>query len=48
MNIDRIKSQLAQLIALPSITCTDPKQDMSNVAVVELIALWASRPWFSL
>jgi len=41
MNIDRIKSQLAQLIALPSITCTDPKQDMSNVAVVELIALWA-------
>lgn len=41
MNIDRIKSQLAQLIALPSITCTDPKQDMSNVAVVERIALWA-------
>ncbi|MDZ4297091.1 MAG: acetylornithine deacetylase [Moraxellaceae bacterium] len=41
MNSARIKSQLAQLIALPSITCTDQKQDMSNVAVVELIALWA-------
>ncbi len=41
MNSARIKSQLAQLIAIPSITCTDPKQDMSNLAVVEQIAVWA-------
>ncbi|WP_075184840.1 acetylornithine deacetylase [Teredinibacter haidensis] len=34
--------RLGQLIALPSVSCTSPKLDMSNRPVVELLANWLS------
>ena len=34
---------LSQLIALPSISCSDPRIDQSNLLVVELLADWLQR-----
>lgn len=39
--------QLQQLIALPSVSCTDPNIDQSNVAVIDLLASWFSSMGFS-
>ncbi len=38
--------QLAQLIALPSVSCTDPAIDQSNIAVIELLASWLTHLGF--
>ena len=32
--------QLSQLVAIPSVSCTDPHLDQGNLAVVELLASW--------
>jgi acetylornithine deacetylase len=42
----RLKQQIAELTALPSITCTHPEQDMPNVAVIERLAEWFSDAGF--
>jgi len=34
--------QLTQLVALPSVSCTDPAIDQGNIAVIELLANWLS------
>jgi len=34
------KSQLAQLVALPSVSCAVPSWDMPNLPVIELLANW--------
>jgi acetylornithine deacetylase len=39
--------QLTQLVALPSVSCTDPHIDQSNIAVIELLASWFSSMGFS-
>ncbi|MBK9184980.1 MAG: acetylornithine deacetylase [Moraxellaceae bacterium] len=39
--------QLQQLIALPSVSCTDSNIDQSNVAVIDLLASWFSSMGFS-
>lgn len=40
MNINRYIDRLQQLVADPSISCSDPKYDMSNQGVVNLLANW--------
>ena len=35
-----LKQQLQQLVAIPSVSATDPKLDMGNLGVVELLASW--------
>ena len=42
MNIDQkqFSDQLAQLIATPSISCTNPTLDMGNRQVIDLLANW--------
>ncbi len=40
MNYSRYKTQLAQLVALPSVSCTHKDWDMTNRPVVELLASW--------
>lgn len=35
-----LKQQLQQLVAAPSVSATDPKLDMGNRGVVELLAAW--------
>lgn len=39
--------QLQQLVALPSVSCTDLHIDQSNIAVIELLASWLSSMGFS-
>lgn len=34
--------QLSQLVALPSVSCTDPNIDQGNQAVIDLLASWLS------
>ena len=34
------QSQLAQLVALPSVSCAVPSWDMANLPVIELLATW--------
>lgn len=36
------QSQLAQLVALPSVSCAVPSWDMANLPVIELLATWFS------
>ncbi|MEX2961728.1 acetylornithine deacetylase [Microbulbifer sp. TYP-18] len=38
--VPNLMRQLQQLVALPSVSATDPKLDMGNLAVVELLAAW--------
>ncbi len=39
--------QLRQLVALPSISCTDPALDQGNLPVVEMLAQWLSEAGFT-
>ncbi len=38
--IPKLATQLAQLIATPSVSCTAPNWDQSNLPVIELLASW--------
>lgn len=40
MNTPSLQAMLARLIALPSISCTNPRQDRGNREVVEQLANW--------
>jgi len=40
MNNKLFIEQLSQLVATPSVSCTQPKLDMGNRAVIELLANW--------
>ncbi|MCJ8168320.1 acetylornithine deacetylase [Atopomonas sediminilitoris] len=40
MPLPPLKQQFAELIALPSVSCTQPEWDQSNLAVVERLAQW--------
>ncbi|AOE88026.1 acetylornithine deacetylase [Pseudomonas sp. TCU-HL1] len=40
MSVPDLKSQLAALIATPSVSCTQPSWDQSNQAVIDLLAGW--------
>ncbi|WP_323846642.1 acetylornithine deacetylase [Microbulbifer magnicolonia] len=42
-----LKQQLRQLVACPSVSATDPKLDMGNRGVVELLAAWLETLGFS-
>ena len=44
----RITGQLAQLVAVPSVSSHDPRQDCSNHGVAELVASWLSDLGFRL
>ena len=47
MNNQIFLQQLQQLIALPSVSCTDAAIDQGNIAVIELLANWLSDMGFS-
>ncbi|WP_228254859.1 acetylornithine deacetylase [Aquirhabdus parva] len=34
------RQMIAELVAIPSVTCTNAKQDQSNLPVIELLATW--------
>jgi acetylornithine deacetylase len=40
MKILSVLTMISELIAIPSISCTNPKDDQSNLAVIELLAHW--------
>jgi len=40
MKIPSVLTMISELIAIPSISCTNPKEDQSNLAVIELLAHW--------
>lgn len=42
------KEQLAQLIATPSVSCTNPKLDMGNRQVIDLLANWLNDMGFAI
>jgi len=46
-NLKTYQSQLAQLVALPSVSCGVASWDMSNLPVIELLANWFSDLGFS-
>ena len=41
------RQMIADLVAIPSVTCTNPKQDQSNLRVIELLANWFSQYGFA-
>lgn len=43
----RLRQQLAELTALPSISCTMAEQDMSNVPVIDTLANWFETAGFA-
>ena len=47
MTDKKFLQQLAQLVALPSVSCTDPHIDQGNLAVIELLANWLEAMGFS-
>lgn len=47
LNIKTYESKLAQLVALPSVSCAVPSWDMSNLPVIELLANWFGDLGFS-
>lgn len=47
IDINRYQQHLAQLVALPSVSCGVPSWDMSNQSVIELLANWFSDLGFS-
>ena len=47
MTDKKFLQQLAQLVALPSVSCTDPHIDQGNLAVIELLANWLEAMSFS-
>lgn len=40
LNFQQYRDKLAQLVAAPSVSCAVPEWDMSNIAVIELLAGW--------
>ena len=42
-----LRQQLADLIALPSVTCTIQAQDMSNLPVISRLAEWFETAGFA-
>lgn len=42
IDLPRYKHELGQLVALPSVSCTHPRLDMSNRPVIDLLATWLS------
>ncbi len=40
IDLTQYQAQLAQLVASPSVSCTDKQYDMGNLAVVETLANW--------
>ena len=40
MPLPALKAQFAALIAAPSVSCTQPAWDQSNLPVIELLASW--------
>ncbi len=40
MKIPSVLTMISELIAIPSISCTNPKEDQSNKAVIDLLAHW--------
>lgn len=40
MNLKNYQTRLAQLVALPSVSCAVPSWDMPNLPVIELLANW--------
>ena len=47
MSLPPLKEQFAALIAAPSVSCTQPGWDQSNLAVIELLAAWLGELGFS-
>lgn len=47
MSLPSVTAMLAELIAQPSISCTDPQLDMGNRAVINQLAEWASALGFA-
>lgn len=43
----RFRQQLAQLVALPSVTCTHAEQDLSNLPVIDCLANWFKEAGFA-
>ncbi|MEC7120089.1 MAG: acetylornithine deacetylase [Pseudomonadota bacterium] len=43
----RLRQQLAELTAIPSVTCTMPQQDMSNLPVISRLAEWFEAAGFT-
>lgn len=43
----RLRQQLAELNAVPSVACTMPEQDMSNLPVIHLLANWFESAGFA-
>ncbi|SMF54923.1 acetylornithine deacetylase [Alteromonadaceae bacterium Bs31] len=48
MSEKRFRERLAQLIASPSVSCTSPALDMSNRAVIDLLASWLEALGFNI
>ena len=46
MALPSLQQMLARLVALPSVSCSHPEQDQSNLAVVEQLASWFSQLGF--
>lgn len=46
-DLKRYIDQLGQLVAQPSISCSDPQWDMGNKAVLDLLATWLEARGFS-
>ncbi len=46
-SLKNYQTQLAQLVAIPSVSCAVPSWDMPNLPVVELLATWFSDLGFS-
>jgi acetylornithine deacetylase len=44
----QFSEQLAQLVAAPSVSCTNPKLDMGNRRVIDLLANWLSDMGFAI
>ncbi len=45
-DIKNYQTQLAQLVAIPSVSCAVPSWDMSNLPVIELLANWFGEAGF--
>lgn len=47
MNLKTYQTQLAQLVAIPSVSCGVPSWDMPNLPVIELLANWFGEAGFN-
>ena len=48
INEKLFSEQLAQLVAIPSVSCTNPKLDMGNRQVIDLLANWLKDMGFTI